>query len=880
MSPPSSSAVPNGGWRDAICTEWRRRRQEEDNARAPNNTAIFPLALNPFGEDEIAAMTDVLLTGRLTLGKHIEEAERLFAEAVGAPFAVFVNSGSSANLLAVAAITNKLRPGHLEQGDEVLVPAVCWSTSAFPLIQLGLKPVFVDVDPRTLNADIDEMEKRMSPRVKAVMAVHVLGNSCCMSELLAFVRRHNLVLVEDTCESLGSTFVDRSSGAVADKRNKNDDNNDNNNNVTATNDDSNNANNNNQQKVKFLGTAGDFGTYSFYFSHHITSGEGGMVVCQNEEDYNYLRCLRAHGWTRHLTNSAEVEAQHPTIDPRFLFVNVGYNLRPLEVQGAMLKVQLAKMHAFNDCRRDNMTRITTALRADPRFGKVMAISQAAEDTNPAWFGVGALLHRPYMHQLTAYLDYLTAHGVENRPIISGNFVRQPAIAAYCPGERPEDYPGAEVIHTRGFFIGVHQVRVNDATVAKLVDVMLGFEFVPRKTVLVTGASGMLGRHVRDQVLKTAMSPEELEAATDSATAAASAATTASAAAAEWVFVTSKDADLCDKRQVESLFKRHQPTHVLHCAAKLQAIQVMTDRPIDFWLANVTMNNNVLSVAHEFQSWTGPIKVVSVLSTVMFPKDAEYPMTASPERLYSGVHHPAAESYAAAKRALCQLSQWYRKQHGDAFTCVLPGNFFGEYGDFDEATAPLVNALIARADAAVHQQQQQEEEDKEGNAATSFLKVMGTGRPERQVMHASDLARACLWALEHYDESEPIIVAGEEVSVRHMAELVCAGTGFKGGLSFDEGSVDGPLRRTADTSQLQKLCPGFKFTPLAQSIQATVAWYRSLQQEQQLSAADAAAAKKESPAGATAFVTVGASSSAAAADKQRASAAMVAPGATA
>ena len=802
----ANSDAPGGGWRDAICSEWRRRRQEED-ARAPN-TAIFPLALNPFGEDEIAAMTDVLLTGRLTLGKHIEEAERLFAAAVGAPFAVFVNSGSSANLLAVAAITNKLRPGHLEQGDEVLVPAVCWSTSAFPLIQLGLKPVFVDVDPRTLNADIDEMEKRMSPRVKAVMAVHVLGNSCCMSELLAFVRRHNLVLVEDTCESLGSTFVDK----------------------TAANDNTNN-------QVKFLGTAGDFGTYSFYFSHHITSGEGGMVVCQNEEDYNYLRCLRAHGWTRHLTNSAEVEAQHPTIDPRFLFVNVGYNLRPLEVQGAMLKVQLAKMHAFNDCRRDNMSRITSALQADPRFAKVMAISQAAEDTNPAWFGVGALLHRPYMHQLSPYLDYLTANGVENRPIISGNFVRQPAIAAYCPGERPEDYPGAEVIHTRGFFIGVHQVRVDDATVAKLVDIMLGFEFVPRKTVLVTGASGMLGRHVQDQV--RTINPE-LQAD------------------AEWVFVTSKDADLRDKRQVETLFKRHQPTHVLHCAAKLQAIQVMTDRPIDFWLANVTMNNNVLSAAHEFQSWTGPIKVVSVLSTVMFPKDAEFPMTAAPERLYSGVHHPAAESYAAAKRALCQLSQWYRKQHGDAFTCVLPGNFFGEYGNFDEATAPLVNALIARADAAVQTQQQ-----KDGETSSSPLKVMGTGRPERQVMHASDLARACLWALEHYDESEPIIVAGEEVSVRHMAELVCAGTGFEGGLSFDEGSVDGPLRRTADASQLQELCPGFKFTPLAQSIKATVEWYRCWQQE----------LSKE--AGATAFVTVGASAAATGAGKHAAGAASAA-----
>ena len=530
----------------------------------------------------------------------------------------------------------------------------------------------------------------------------------------------------------------------------------------------------------------------------------------------------------------------------------------------MLKVQLAKMHAFNDCRRDNMARITTAMRADPRFGKVMAISQAAEDTNPAWFGVGALLHRPYVHQLTAYLDYLTAHGVENRPIISGNFVRQPAIAAYCPGERPEDYPGAEVIHTRGFFIGVHQVRVDDATVAKLVDVMLGFDFVPRKTVLVTGASGMLGRHVQDQVKN--VNPELLQAD------------------AKWVFVTSKDADLCDKRQVERLFKRHQPTHVLHCAAKLQAIQVMTDLPIDFWLANVTMNNNVLSVAHEFQSWTGPIKVVSVLSTVMFPRDAEYPMSASPERLYSGVHHPAAESYAAAKRALCQLTQWYRKQYGDAFTCVLPGNFFGEYGDFDEATAPLVNALIARADAAFQKQKQQRQEQqqllqqqqkKEKAAAVASdkpfsLKVMGTGRPERQVMHASDLARACIWALDHYDENEPIIVAGEEVSVRRMAELVCAATGFQGGLSFDEGSVDGPLRRTADTSKLQKLCPGFNFTPLVESIRATVEWYR---RQQELFAARE---QKTAEAGASAFVSVVASSLAWAvgADKRAAASASV------
>ena len=737
-------------WRSAVAAEWAARRA----ADAPT-TALFPLALNPFGADEITAMVDVLLTGRLTLGERVEAAEKGFAQAVGAPYAVMVNSGSSANLLAVAAIVNKLRKVHLSPGDEVLVPAVCWSTSAFPLIQLGLTPVFVDVDPATLNADVATLDRYVTPRTKAVMAVHVLGNSADMKALLAFVARHDLVLVEDTCESLGSTFVG-DDGAP-----------------------------------RFLGTAGDFGTYSFYFSHHITSGEGGMVVCKTEDDYNYLRCLRAHGWTRHLTNAKEVEAAFPGIDPRFLFVNVGYNLRPLEVQGAMLTVQLAKMHAFNECRRDNMARIEAALAADGRAAGVLTLARAAPGTDPAWFGIAAMLHRPYAHQLQAYLAYLSAHGIENRPVISGNFVRQPAIAVHCPDARPEDFPGAEAVHTRGFFIGVHQVRIDDAVIAKLVDVMLAFEFVPRKMVLVTGAGGMLGRHVRDAVE----------------------ADPALRADADWAFVTRADGDLTKADDVDRIFKRHQPTHVLHCAASLQALRVMTARPVDFWQDNVNVNNNVLRAAHAFQSWAGPIKLVSVLSTVMFPKDAAFPMTAAPDRLYAGQLHPAAESYAAAKRALAQLTQWYRGQHGDAFACVLPGNFFGAYGDFDPASAPLVNALIARAEEA------------RVTGSTSPLQVMGTGAPERQIMHAADLARACVWALFNYNDEEPLIVAGEEVSVRRAAELVCEATGFGGGLAFETGAVDGPLKRTADGSKFAALCPQFAFRPLIEGVRDTVAWYR-------------------------------------------------------
>lgn len=206
--------------------------------------------------------------------------------------------------------------------------------------------------------------------------------------------------------------------------------------------------------------------------------------------------------------------------------------------------------------------------------------------------------------------------------------------------------------------------------------------------------------------------------------------------------------------------------------------------------------------------------MSVLSTVMFPKDAEYPMTAAADKLYAGRFHPAAESYAAAKRALAQLTEWFRTQHGAAFSSVLPGNFFGAYGDFDPASAPLVNALIARA------------VDAKASGSTSPLAVMGTGNPERQIMHAADLARACVWALFNYDDAEPLIVAGEEVSVRKAAELVCEATGFAGGLAFETDAVDGPLKRTADASKFAALCPDFKFKPLIEGMKATAEWYRA------------------------------------------------------
>lgn len=424
-------------WKQAVEQEWKRRRSAQDR-QAAQAGPVFPLIARSFDEREILAMVDTLLSGRLTMADRVKEFECKFAGFVGAKYAVMVNSGSSANLLALAVAANPMRKNHLKPGDEVLIPAICWSTSVWPLIQMGLKPVFVDVDPRTLNADLADVRRKITPKTRAMMAVHILGNSAPMKELMALVREHGLLLIEDTCESLGS-----------------------------------------KADGKTLGTFGAFGTYSFYFSHHLTTGEGGMVVCDTLEDFDLLKCLRAHGWTRELHDRKEREARHSDVDPRFCFVNVGYNFRPMEIQAAMGICQLDVIGEFNANRVANWNRLKAALRAHPKWNEQLSFPEAAPGTDPVWFGFPALLDPKLSHQQRAYLDYLTAKGVENRPVISGNFARQPALKLYQVGCKPEDFPGAETVHHRGFFIGLHTEKLTDSTLATLADIVLGFDFSKR-----------------------------------------------------------------------------------------------------------------------------------------------------------------------------------------------------------------------------------------------------------------------------------------------------------------------------------------------------------------------------------------------------------------
>jgi len=267
---------------------------------------LYSLSPNSFSDDDIIKGIEVLLTKKITMSSITKKFEREFAKYIGSKYALMVNSGSSANLLAAFALINPLNNKKLKKGDECLIPSLCWSTSLWPIVQAGLIPKFVDIDPLTLNISIDDLKKKINKKTKAIMGVHILGNSTNMDELMKIVKKNKLYLIEDTCESLGSKF-----------------------------------------NKKNLGSFGDFGTFSFYYSHQITAGEGGMIVCNDKKNYEIIHTLRAHGWDRGLKNNKN----------SFNFINSGFNLRPLEISAAIGFNQFKRINQFKKTRFDNRVKI-------------------------------------------------------------------------------------------------------------------------------------------------------------------------------------------------------------------------------------------------------------------------------------------------------------------------------------------------------------------------------------------------------------------------------------------------------------------------------------------------------------------------------------------
>ena len=349
----------------------------------------FPLKDSTFRNKDLISGIKVILSGNMTMSTITEKFEKNFIKKLKSKHALMVNSGSSANLLALQCLINPYRKNRLKKGDEVLIPAVCWPTSLWPIIQCGLKPVFVDVDRKNFNIDLNDLKKKITKRSKALMLVHVLGVSTNMDELVKIINKKRIILIEDTCESIGAMY-----------------------------------------KNKYLGTFGEFSSFSFYYSHQISSVEGGMICCKNKEDENIVRSLRCHGWARDLNNQKEIEKKYKNINKKFLFINSGFNFRPTDVQAAIGLSQFNSLKEFIETRKINRNKIIKKLLRDKRWDDQVSFVENNIYMKPSWFGLSMLINKKFKKSKNLILKRLDTFGIESRPIIGGNFLKQPALKKY------------------------------------------------------------------------------------------------------------------------------------------------------------------------------------------------------------------------------------------------------------------------------------------------------------------------------------------------------------------------------------------------------------------------------------------------------------------
>lgn len=371
------------------------RAQLAGNPVAEHDAAEgIPLTVVGFGAEEVLGAIDSLVSTHVTMGKKVAAFEAAWAAYCGRTHGVMVNSGSSANLILLAALVEL---GRLKVGDEVLVPAVAWSTSLFPIAQAGLVPVLVDVHPDTCNLDPASAAAARSPRTKAVLAVHLLG------QVVDTDLYPDLLVLEDACGAHGARLRGRP-----------------------------------------VGSLGAAATFSFFFSHHMTTIEGGMVVTDDAELADVLRSQRAHGWVRERTDRAALMAANPEIDSRFLFVSAGYNVRPTEIQGAFGLAQLPRLDGWVARRRANHRNWCERVADIPELHAF----PEAPGTLHSGFAFPFLVNGDRAQLMRVFAE----HRIETRPISGSNLARQPAFR-HVAAKTPVPLPVADAVHDRGLFIG-------------------------------------------------------------------------------------------------------------------------------------------------------------------------------------------------------------------------------------------------------------------------------------------------------------------------------------------------------------------------------------------------------------------------------------------
>ena len=369
---------------------------------------FYELAVSNWGEEERAAIASVVESDRYTMGPRVAAFETAFAAYMGCKFGVMVNSGSSANLVATASLFFK-RDNPLQAGDEAIVPALSWSTTYHPLQQYGLKLKFVDIELDTLNVDVSKLGAALGPRTRMIVGVSILGNPAALDVMRDFADSHGLYFFEDNCESLDAELNGRKTG-----------------------------------------TFGDMGSHSFFFSHHIATMEGGMVVTDDEELFHLMRSLRAHGWTRDVPDgSAIYEPRDEDFYEAYRFILPGYNLRPVEMSGAIGLEQLKKLPAMTAIRRKNLALFQELFGGDDRF-----IIQC-ENGSSSSFSFPIVLNPARNPDRARVFAALEDADIGYRIITGGSFPKHDAIRHYDFELVGGAVDNANTAHDFGFFVGNH-----------------------------------------------------------------------------------------------------------------------------------------------------------------------------------------------------------------------------------------------------------------------------------------------------------------------------------------------------------------------------------------------------------------------------------------
>ncbi len=385
----------------------------------PGETAV-PVSGKVLSPEDFSSLVDSSLDGWLTAGKHTKLFERQLADFVGARSALFVNSGSSANLCALSGLTSpKLGERALKPGDEVLTVAMGFPTTVNPIIQNGMKPVVVDVDLDTLDANSDRLREAISPKTRAIMMAHTLGNPFDLDTVQELCKKHNLWLIEDSCDALGSTYRGQRTGSF-----------------------------------------GDTATVSFYPAHHITTGEGGAVFVKSPLVQKQVESFRDWGrdcycetgcdntcFKRFEWQLGDLPAGY---DHKYIYSHIGYNLKATDMQAALGVTQLAKLDYFIEKRKENFNYLSSAL------SKVegLSVAVASENSEPSWFGCPITLDPAHPVNREELLRFLDSRKIGTRLLFAGNILKQPAYKN-VDFRVVGDLTNTDIVMKRSFWVGVY-----------------------------------------------------------------------------------------------------------------------------------------------------------------------------------------------------------------------------------------------------------------------------------------------------------------------------------------------------------------------------------------------------------------------------------------